>query len=74
MASNNWVASSSDEDSAEPDADDISNFMTYNAPGYSDLRSQMVGEIGQKPRSMYRRGKFKFKKSEPNRVICQVLI
>ena len=73
VASVNWVESSSEEDS-EPEADDLSNFVPYNAQGFSDLRGHSHGEIGQKPRSMYRRNKFKFKKSEPNRVICQVLI
>lgn len=72
VVTNNWVESSSEEDS-EPDMDDISNFVPYTQ-GFTELRGHLDGEIGQKPRSMYRRGKFKFKKSEPNRVILQVLI
>ena len=67
VVSNNWVESSSEEDS-DPDAVDLSNFAPYNAQGFNDLRGH--GDNGIKPRSIYRRGKFKFKKSEPNRVIC----
>ena len=77
VASNNWVETTSEEqdEDSEPDADELSNFAPYyNAQGFNDLRGQGGGDIGFKPRSMYRRGKFKFKKSEPNRVICQVLI
>ena len=64
-ATNNWIESSSESDS-EPDVDEISNFMLPNS---SEMRGHFAGET-QKTRSMYRRGKFKFKKSEPNRVIC----
>lgn len=71
VLSGNWIESSSEEDS-ELDGDELSNFAPYYAHGLNDLRGH--AEIGCKPRSMYRRGKFKFKKSEPNRVICQVLI
>jgi hypothetical protein len=37
VPSNNWVETSTEEES-EPDADDISNFVPYNTQGFSDLR------------------------------------
>lgn len=66
--SNNWVESSSEEGDSEPEADEMSNFVPFSLGG---MRGP---DAGQKPRSMYRRGKYKFKKSEPNRVVLQVLI
>lgn len=35
---NNWVESSSEEDS-EPEADEFSNFVPYNTQGLGGLRS-----------------------------------
>ena len=45
VATNNWVESTSEEDS-EIDADDLSNFVPYNAQGFSDLRGHLDGDIG----------------------------
>ena len=69
ILSNNLLESSSDDADSEPDAEEVSNFVHYNSPGLDGLRGQVDREVGQKPRSMYRRGKYKFKKSEPNKII-----
>lgn len=45
VPSNNWVETSTEEES-ELDADDISNFIPYNAQGLNDLRGHMEGDIG----------------------------
>ena len=45
VPSNNWVETSTEEES-ELDADDISNFVPYNAQGFNDLRGHMEGDIG----------------------------
>lgn len=43
--SNQWVESSSEEDS-EPEADELSMFAPYYTPGFNDLRGNADGEIG----------------------------
>ena len=59
------------ESSTEQESEDDAEEMTAYGLSASNIRQV---ESGIKPRSQYRRGKFKFKKSEPNRVYLQVLI
>ena len=57
-----YVNESSSEDESEQEEHDE---MTLE--GFSTIGGPRV-DGGMKPRSQYRRGKFKFKKSEPNKV------
>ena len=65
ILSNNMPESSSEDGDSEPEAEELSNFVR---------RGQTNHDMGQKPRSMYRRGKYKFKKSEPNKIVLQIMI
>ena len=67
MMSHTGISSSDDESDLEED--DVASAFAINL----GIRQGEHLSI-HKPRSLYRRGKFKFKKSEPNRVNLQVLI
>ena len=64
ILSNAMPESSSDDGESEHEADELSHFV----------RGQANHDMGLKPRSMYRRNKYKFKKSEPNKIVLQIMI